>query len=259
MANLSWTFENVYIKVSEFLGMGSSPSGTNLTKCKDIVYRGYLKFLFPVHPLRKTAYVWQCLKKQASFKTRDDEWVYPLPAAAFDVLGDLMVDPTEANICKISNTSEEKIIGLRSMNDSTSTPSMYAVRYGPFDPAVGQRKELILYPTPNGEYNYQYWYMFLPDRPSATTDYFIGGPAESECILECCLAVAEQQEDEKIDVHSRLAADKIAELIMHDQAKAPDSLGINCDPSAYAVSVFDFKRWQAPTGALIAYGISIVD
>lgn len=259
MASLSWTFENIYTKVSEFLGLGSSPTGTNLTKVKEIVYRGYLKFLFPVHPIKKSAYVWQCLKRQGTFNTKADEWVYPLPAAAFDILGDLVGDPTESMIPVVTNAAMEKIVALRSLDDSSSTPSVYAVRYGPFDPVVGQRKELLLYPTPNEVYTYQYWYTFLPDRPANTTDYFIGGPAESECILECCLAVAEQQEDERIDVHSRLAADKIAELIMHDQAKAPDSVGINVDRSAYHMSAFDFKQWRAPASAMSVYGVSVVD
>jgi hypothetical protein len=46
-SDLQLTFSDIYTKVSEFLGLGSSPTGTDLTKVKDLTYRGYRRFLLP--------------------------------------------------------------------------------------------------------------------------------------------------------------------------------------------------------------------
>ena len=52
MADMRWNFLQVYTKVAEYLGMDITDA-TDLAAVKDIVYRGYMKFLMPVKSFRK--------------------------------------------------------------------------------------------------------------------------------------------------------------------------------------------------------------
>jgi hypothetical protein len=97
-------------------------------------------------------------------------------------------------------------------------------------------------------------YVITPDKPEADTDYFIGGPLESECIMQCCLAIAENQEDEKIGVETQRAVESIQTLIRKDKGVAPDTVGFVHDGGIGRGSVFDYRKYWIPRGTLTVYG-----
>ncbi|KKK99030.1 hypothetical protein LCGC14_2636800, partial [marine sediment metagenome] len=100
-------------------------------------------------------------------------------------------------------------------------------------------------------------YVMTPDKPEATTDYFIGGPLESEVILQCCIAIAENQEDEKIGVETKRAVDMIQALIRKDKGVAPDTVGIVHDAGIGMGSIFNYRSYWIPSGTYTVYGQEI--
>ena len=232
MALLQLTFSDVYTKVSEFLGLGSSPTGTDLTKVKDIVYRGYRQFLFPMHPRTGKAYIWSFRRRTRTLVTEANKWVYELP----EDFAPYLKRPTFIEGQNYPNpelTSEQIIYNNRTADNTSSYPQYAAIRAGDYSPQTGQVYELLFWPTPDAAYTYTYSYAFVPEKPVNDDDVFIGGAEASECILEMALAVAETQEDDTIGIHNQKAQLMLAQLINFDEKLAPPSVGLNVDPSMY--------------------------
>ena len=62
-------------------------------------------------------------------------------------------------------------------------------------------------------------------------------------ILQCCLAVAENQEDEKIGVETKKAIDLIQALIRKDKGESPDTVGRVRDTGMNQASIFDYRSF----------------
>jgi hypothetical protein len=232
MADLVLSFSDVYTKVSEFLGLGSSPSGDDLTNVKNITYRGYRRFLFPVDPITGKAYVWSFRAKTSKLITTGDQWEYELP----DDFAYFTISPTFAagdNYPNPDERSVSQIYSLRTADNTTSYPEYYALRMGDYDPQIGQVYEIVFWPTPDAAYTYTYEYIMEPEKPSNDDDVFIGGATASECILEMALAVAELQEDDTVGIHTQTAIGLLNQLIAEDKKRTPKGLGLNLDPSIY--------------------------
>lgn len=242
MSSLILTFEEVYKRVSEFLTGSDIPTDKDLRKVKDITYRGYRKFLYPVNLITKKTHIWQFLIKHLDIITTAGKWVYELPP---DFSGKLFyfehapstVYPT------LKYVSVQAILKKRKLSDSSSYPACYAIRSGRYDKALGQFYELLLYETPNSNYKLLYSYKFDPPQPTAATDYFTGGVGASEVIIECALAVAELQEKNIVGIHSQRATELVQELILADVDISPDSIGYNLDPNVNRVVQ---KRYLKP-------------
>ena len=224
MATLDLTYSEVYTKVAEYLGLGSSPTGTDLTKVKDIVKRGYRKFLMPVDmstASKRTApkpYRWSFLRQTTTLATTAGIDTYDLP----DGYNGLII-PLTHTTDETFNPNEvplETIYIKKSQSQSDSYPLYFAVKDKDFDPQIGRQKELIFYPVPNQEYTYYYTYRFMPLAPVEDSDYFVGPIGSSEVILETCLAIAELQEKDQIGVHNAEADRLLQQFIGDDKLGA---------------------------------------
>lgn len=255
MANMRWTFVNVYTKVTEFLGSDVT-NATDLAAAKDIVYRGYMKFLLPVSPKDEEIYIWSFLRQPWKLNFEPDKWIYPLPKDFERFFRTIEYDD-EQRIARMEQTTERKIMRSRNNLEFNSYPTEYAIRTAKFDKKVGSTKELICYPTPTARSIVNCTYVMTPDKPEATTDYFIGGPLESEVILQCCLAIAENQEDEKIGVETQKAVQMIQALIRKDKGIAPDTVGTVHDANIIAGSIFNYRNYWIPSGTYTVYGQEI--
>ena len=76
MADMRWTFSEVYTKVANYLGVDITDS-TDLAAVKDIVYRGYMKFLMPVSPKDEEIYIWSWLRQPWKMTFEPNKWEYP--------------------------------------------------------------------------------------------------------------------------------------------------------------------------------------
>jgi len=80
VSTLEQTFKSVYELVGEFVGWGSSPAAGDITKAKNLVYRGYRRFLQPINMRNGKPHVWSFLKQHGTIITVSGQWQYDLPA-----------------------------------------------------------------------------------------------------------------------------------------------------------------------------------
>jgi len=237
LASLELNFQEIYSLVSEFLGYGSTPAGTNLANCKAVVYSGLRRFYFPINMTTGRKHIWSFLKKTLVITTVSGKWQYELPSNFSRFITDLNYSK-DSGCTKPVKVDPEKILNLRATNVINSHPSHWALIKPGFTKETGSNWEIWFYGNPNGAYNLTGIYIINPDKPSATTDVFPGGVEASEAILESCLAVAEQNYDEVEGIHTKRAEELIQKLIKHDTADVPETVGLNLD-----VGRFERKRF----------------
>ena len=238
MATLQLQFSEVYSKVSDFLGWGSSPTGTDLTNAKNVVHRGYRRFLRPVDMRYGKKHVWSFLEKHTVLNTKSGEWIYNLPPD-FHSMRSPFKHEKDSGYPELIPRTIAHLQQMRSGVESISYPYFYALKSGPYVKEIGSTHEVAFFETPNTNYRLQYSYIFKPPKLESDTDVFVGGDLASEVVLEHCLAVAEQEYDEVIGIHTQLASSITQELIVNDESTIADSVGKNIDPS---VRYIDFQR-----------------
>ena len=225
MARLTLSYSDLYSKVSEFLGLGSSPTGNDLTKCKDLVHRGIRQFLYPIDMQTGQPHEWEFLKVYWDFTTVDGQWKYALPIDFSDVYSTLYFDTDSANPPLLKRDAEQ-ILSMRTGGAISGYPEYFAITPLRYDIEIGTLYELWLHPTPGQAETLSGFYRADPVQLSATTDLVIGGIRAIEAILESCLAVTEHQEDDMTSSHhTGKAAELIQKLIKFDKVTVSDKIG----------------------------------
>lgn len=221
MARMTLSYQNLYDRVSYFLGLtteGTTPTGNDLTKCKDIVTRGIRQFMYPIDMATGNPHYWSFLQQYYSFNTVNGQWKYALPIDFSDGYEDFSFD--DDGLPELKKKSGQDIIRYRNISTSSGWPECYAIVPSKYDIALGTIYEIWLYPTPSQAYTLATFYMVDPIKLSATTDLVIGGISACEAILESCLGVAEHQEDDNTTTHHQAkAAELIQKLIRFDSGK----------------------------------------
>lgn len=115
---------------------------------------------------------------------------------------------------------------LEGNNPEFDRPVFYSVRTARFDPTVGSRRVLVLYPAPDQAYTLRVPMILRPVLVDSVNLYAIGGELLSQVILEACLASAETNFEEREAVHHRRYLELIELAIRDDQERSsPTSLG----------------------------------
>jgi hypothetical protein len=115
---------------------------------------------------------------------------------------------------------------LEGNNPEFDRPVFYSIRTVKFDPTVGSRKVLVLYPTPDQVYTLRVPMILRPVLLDEVNLYAIGGEVLSQVILEACLAAAEHNFEEREHVHERRFMELIGLAIREDQERSsPTALG----------------------------------
>lgn len=227
MSRLTLSYSDIYKKVSEFLGLGSSPSGTDLTKCEAIVARGLRQFLYPIDAETGELHVWSFVKQFHTFSTVSGKYKYALPLDFSDLI-DVPHFDDEKGYNELTKIAPEQILELRAASVSSGFPVYCALAPFVYDQQIGTMYEMWLDPEPDGVYLLKFFYRIDPFRSVATGDdsaLMVGGIRATEAILETCLAVAEKQEDDVIGLHSQESTRLIQELIKADIQDTTDLLG----------------------------------
>ena len=222
MSDLQLNFSNVYKKVSEFLGLGSSPTGDPLTKVKDLTYRGYRRFLLPKNVRNGRLHTWSFLKQEGVINAEANRWLYPLPLDFQWFWYPLQYDKG-SNFPNPQPVTMRRIMELRGGITSSSYPMYWSLTTEKYSVSTGTQYTVALYPESNDAWTLHYGYVIEPDKPTADADYFIGGALCSEAILECALAEAEAQEDDmKTTHHDTRAKELLHSCIEMDLKRVPE-------------------------------------
>jgi len=258
MATLDLSFSDLYSQVSQQLNYGTTPTGVELATVQNIVYRAYRQFLFPQNPKTGATHTWSFLKKDATFETTDLNWKYALPDDFREVVGDIYFN-TMDGYTPIRRVTKENILQRRVNVNTHTVPEVFAVVASPYDATTGTSYEIWMDPVPSGLWVLHYTYIFTPPKPENNSDKLLGGPLAQETLLELCLAVAEQQEDDlQTRHHTDLSAKLMGQLLAEDAGVDTADYGpIIHDPNErYWDSEFPNKR-IARQARLTIYGQSI--
>ena len=222
MAKLTLTYENLYIRVSNYLALtapGVAPTSTDLTTCQDIVHRAIRQFLYPIDERYGTPHRWSFIEKFLSIQMASSQWKYNLPVD----FSDMVENPTFSGntvLPPLEKVSPQTISEFRNRAAVSGWPEYYAIAPSVYDPTTGTSYELWVYPTPGGTYWLQSFYCIDPVKLSATTDMAIGPISVAEALLETCMAIAEtQEEDSTSTTHQQESRRLIQTAIRFDSGK----------------------------------------
>jgi hypothetical protein len=221
MADFSLTFEELYQKVSRFLGWGETPVDDQLKIVKDIVYRGYRQFLYPVDQRSGKDYCWSFLRKYYTIPVQTGKWKYALPENFSELLTDPGYDDND-RYASLTKITPEQLLDLRVVSVETNPMFFYSIVTAPYDLEVGTRYEMWFHGEPNSSYVIRMFYRIDPMKPEGTSDKLVGGIKSIEPIIETCLGVAELQEDGQGGAHYALGQKLTQDLIINDSGKDDD-------------------------------------
>lgn len=147
---------------------------------------------------------------------------------------------------------------LEGNNPEFDRPVFYSVRTVTFDPTIGSRKVLALYPTPDAAYTLRVPMMLRPLLLDEINLYAIGGEVLSQAILEACLASAEHNFEERKHVHEDNYRELIGLAIRDDQERSsPTSLGSDAprgEGNRFSVSDYEYRLREQRIGQLTLGG-----
>jgi len=121
---------------------------------------------------------------------------------------------------------DDQIRAWRQDDPYHDRPLYYSTRTVEFDPTVGSRKRLALYPTPDAAYVLKVPMQLRATMIDETNQYPVGGESLSQLIVEVCLAAAERLYDEQPGMHTNRFQELLPLAIRADQeATSPTTLG----------------------------------
>ncbi len=143
-------------------------------------------------------------------------------------------------------------------NPEFGRPVFYSVRTVRFDPTVGSRKVLALYPAPDKAYTLRVPMHLRPVLVDEVNLYAIGGEVLSQVILEACLASAETNYEERENTHERRFRELLPMAIIADQERSsPTSLGPDGSRfhRGFGVVDYEYRMREQRIGAVYIGGV----
>jgi len=154
----------------------------------------------------------------------------------------------------IRQRHDQFIRKMEQTNPEFGRPVWYSVRTVQFDPAIGSRKVLVMYPTPDQVYMLRAPIILRPVMLDDTDEFPIGGEVLSQVFLEACLAAAEHNFEEREHVHEKRFLEMIALSIRNDQDRSsPTALGPDSPRGVsghFSVADYDYNSRQQRIGRL---------
>ena len=152
---------------------------------------------------------------------------YDLPTTFEAIEGDLTYEAGQSDFYPpIRQKHDGEIRRLRQDDPYHDRPFYYGIRTVEFDPTVGSRRRLSVYPTPDAAYVFKARMKLRATMIDETNQYPVGGESLSQVIVEACLAAAERNYDEQLGRHSQRFQELLPLAIRADQeAISPTSLG----------------------------------
>jgi len=219
MSDLSLTFEELYEEVEKFLGTYSSgsASATDLADAKFIVNRAYSRYC--------SYWDWTFLSQERTLEIIDGVYKYELPSDFSYFVGHKFTFDADGSYPDIVERMPLQIKELRSDANYENYPMYYALQAGSYHKSTGQGWEVWFYPIPDSAYTLHYSCKINPQKLVDAGDIPIGGADMSDCLLELCLAYAEQNKDEKMLVHNEVVNSILGPAKVMDSRRRSTQLG----------------------------------
>lgn len=195
MAGVTVTVATLRDRVCEYLGFGmdySATSANNQAIVDACVIDGQRMFL--------GAHRWGFMRPVGSVTTSTADTTLASTVSIID--GDLAIVGSDGiSDMPVRRTYEQHIRSLRDRHPvAVGRPSLYAVVPSIVSSTNVTTNVLMLYPTPDSEITLQFRYALRIDDLELSA--VIGGDVHGDCIIEACLAMAEQRRDDVDGMHS---------------------------------------------------------
>lgn len=172
---------------------------------------------------------------------------YALPTTCEAIEGDLTYEAGQSDFYPpIRQKHDGEIRRLRQDDPYYDRPLYFSIRTTEFDPTVGSRRRLVLYPTPDDAYVFKARMKLRSTMINEMYQYPVGAESLSQVITEACLAAAERNYDEQEGRHSKRFQELLPLAIQADmEMTSPTTLGAdaprgeNSDLRARSVVVCD--------------------
>lgn len=229
-STLSLTLLDYKRAVADYLGFGRDEtvwSANELAQVVEYVKSGLRQFYNPpLLPGRATPHEWAFLRPTTTLAVSEDDADYDLPDAFGGFIGGMVFSGDDNVAGEVIVTTLGEVLRRRSLpSDATGPPSVAATRPKTGVGATGQRWELLLWPTPNGDYTLTYRYQIIPDHIPADAQYPWGGEQHAETILASCLAVAERMDERAEQTKRVYFLERLAASIAVDERQAGEFIG----------------------------------
>jgi hypothetical protein len=170
---------------------------------------------------------WSWMRPTHRFQTADGQRRYTLPLDFEQFIDAIYFDGEEYCYDPITQLPASRLMQLHGEYNSTGVPTRFALEPLAHDGTVQQRQQLVLDPTPDGEYTLLGPYQVGPIRSLSTErPWFPGGPEFRELFVAACLAAAESKFlDQQATDKQTLFQAALAAAIGRDYRKQPRNLG----------------------------------
>lgn len=234
-STLSLTYDDLRSEVGYYLAYGRDSADWDDDQEADIdscVKTGLRWFYFPTLVGRPMAHDWRFLQPAAVLSVAADVTDYDLPSDFASLIGDLYHRTTSTAYCPVPVRGEAMILRRRGESaQSSGKPQLAAVRPKATQGVIGQRHELLIWPTPDQAYSLNYRYRILPEALDSVRQYPYGGAAHAETIKAAVIAAAEEMIDDMRGIRFQSFMERLAASISQDGQTMPDNLGYNADRS----------------------------
>lgn len=232
---LTLAYGDIQTEVASLLGWNAASFATGQEAVVDrYIQSGYRRFLHPPSfGENEPPHEWSFLCPAATLAITDGDYDIDLPDDFGWIVGTFHYAP-DVTARGIEMVGAGKVMELRQGTTVTNDPYYAGIRPKTLSTTTGSRWEAVFFPEPSNDRTLHYRYRVLEAKLGTDTgerEYPLGGPEHSETVLECCLAVAEQREDDVAGLHTALADRMVKDSIRRDRAHAPDYLGYNGDRS----------------------------
>jgi len=152
---------------------------------------------------------------------------YDLPTSFEAIEGDLTYEPGQSDFYPpIRQIDDGQLLRLQQDDPYHDRPIYYGIRTVEFDPTVGSRRRLTLYPTPDAAYVIKARMKLRATMIDSTNIYPVGGETLAQLITESCLSSAELNYDEQPGRHTDQFMAMLSLAISADnEMTSPTSLG----------------------------------
>lgn len=211
------------------LGLAVPTDADDLARINAAVDSGLRQVYWPALVLGEgSAHEWSWMRPVRTFSTQDGFGDYQLPSDFGGIEGELTYAAQQAfHVIRV--VGEEEIRKYRNGGQSSGRPRFAAVR-ALNSGASGQRYELMLWPTPSGQFELTYRYNLNPDALSGANDFPLGGAALAETILQSCRAVADRMFNDTVGSEYQMFLERLKASVSLDRRMlAPERLGFTHD------------------------------
>jgi len=180
---------------------------------------------------------------------------YDLPTGFEAIEGDLTYEPGQSDFYPpIRQRDDGEILRLQQDDPYHDRPINYGIRTVEFDPTVGSKRRLTLYPTPDAAYVLKARMKLRPTMIDETNVYVIGGETLAQLFIEACLAAAERNYDEQNSRHTEQFEVMLPLAIQADlEMTSPTSLGADAPRGDNA----DFVSRSVRMGDITLNGVTL--